>query len=110
MKTLPIARAAWSAAVAVALCAAPAFAQNNVAKVHGKVTNPIGQPFSNGDVKFTKDRDEPFDKEKFLNSVPIGADGTYMAPDVAPDGTWRRRQDSGLRHDQPGLREGHDAG
>jgi tetratricopeptide (TPR) repeat protein len=84
MKRFPIARAAWSAAVAVVLCAAPAFAQNNVAKVHGKVTNPIGQPFSNGEVKFTKDRDEPFDKEKFLNSVPIGADGNYMAADVAP--------------------------
>ncbi len=85
MKTPPFARVASLAAIAAMLCAGPALAQNkSTAVVHGHVTNPIGQPFVNGDVKFTKDRDQPFDKEKFLNSAPIDADGNYKATDVAP--------------------------
>ena len=84
MKTLKFAGFASSAVVASVLFTAPAFAQNKVATVHGHVTNPIGQNFTNGDVKFTKDRDQPFEKEKFLNSVAIDADGNYKAADVAP--------------------------
>ena len=85
MKTPTLARIASSVAVAAVLCVAPAaFAQAGTATVHGHVTNPIGQNFSNGDVKFTKDRDEPFDKEKFLNVAPIDADGNYKATGIAP--------------------------
>jgi tetratricopeptide (TPR) repeat protein len=72
-----------SALVALALCGAPALAQS-FATVHGHVTNPIGQPFTNGEVKFTKDRDQPFDKEKFTNTIPIDAEGNYKATDIAP--------------------------
>ena len=85
MKTPTLARIASSVAVAAVLSVAPAaFAQAGTATVHGHVTNPIGQNFSNGDVKFTKDRDEPFDKEKFLNVAPIDADGNYKATGIAP--------------------------
>ena len=85
MKTHTLARIASSVAVAAVLCVAPAaFAQAGTATVHGHVTNPIGQNFSNGDVKFTKDRDEPFDKEKFINVAPIDADGNYKATGIAP--------------------------
>lgn len=85
MKTPTFARIASSVAMAAMLSAAPAvFAQAGTATVHGHVTNPIGQNFSNGEVKFTKDRDQPFDKEKFLNIAPIDADGNYKAAGVAP--------------------------
>jgi tetratricopeptide (TPR) repeat protein len=85
MKTPTFARIASSVAMTAMLTVAPSvFAQAGTATVHGHVTNPIGQNFSNGDVKFTKDRDEPFDKEKFLNVAPIDADGNYKATGVAP--------------------------
>ncbi len=83
MKTLNFAKMAAAAVVASALCGVTALAQKT-ATVHGHVTNPIGQPFVNGDVKFTKDRDQPFDKEKFLNSVPIDAEGNYKTSDITP--------------------------
>ena len=73
-------------AVAVAaLLAAPMMpAQEQPAKVHGKVVNPAGQPLSSGEVKFTKDVTTPFKDEKFTNTVEIDKDGTYTAPGVAP--------------------------
>jgi len=63
---------------------APAFAQGTGATVHGHVTNPAGQPFTNGDVKFTQDRSVPFADEKFVNVAPIGSDGNYKAAGVKP--------------------------
>jgi tetratricopeptide (TPR) repeat protein len=85
MKTPTFARIASSVAMAAMLSvASTAFAQAGTATVHGHVTNPIGQNFSSGDVKFTKDRDQPFEKEKFLNVAPIDADGNYKAAGVAP--------------------------
>ena len=83
MKTQKFAAVASAAVFSTLLGAATAWAQST-ATVHGHVTNPIGQNFVNGDVKFSKDRDQPFDKEKFVNSVAIDADGNYKATDVAP--------------------------
>jgi tetratricopeptide (TPR) repeat protein len=83
MKTHKMVRLGLSAVVTSALCGGVAFAQKT-ATVHGHVTNPLGQNFSNGEVKFTKDRTVPFDKEKFLNTVPIDADGNYKTTDIAP--------------------------
>jgi tetratricopeptide (TPR) repeat protein len=70
-------------AAALALGATGASAQGLKAVVHGHVTNPIGQPFANGDVKFTKDLTVPFKEEKFLNVVHIDDKGNYTAADVA---------------------------
>lgn len=63
---------------------APAFAQGTGATVHGHVTNPAGQPFTNGDVKFTQDRTMPYKDEKFVNVAPIGNDGNYKTAGVKP--------------------------
>ena len=63
---------------------APAFAQGTGATVHGHVTNPAGQPFTNGDVKFTQDKTVPYKDEKFVNVTPIGNDGNYKAAGVKP--------------------------
>ena len=69
-------------AVAAVLFAATASAQTK-ATVHGHVTNPLGQNFVGGDVKFTKDLTIPYKDEKFLNSVAIDGQGNYKATDVA---------------------------
>jgi tetratricopeptide (TPR) repeat protein len=73
-----------ASAVLLSLCAAPALAQTAVAAVHGHVTNPVGQNFSNGTVKFTKDKTSAYKDEKFLNTVEIDKDGNYKVSDVAP--------------------------
>jgi tetratricopeptide (TPR) repeat protein len=65
------------------VCAAPVVAQTT-ATVHGHVNNPIGQPLTSGNVQFTKDRTVPFKDEKFLNTVPVDANGNYKADNVAP--------------------------
>ncbi len=69
-------------AVVALSAAAPAIAQN--ATVHGKVTNPAGQPVTDGKVKFTKDITQPPKDRKYLNTVPTDAQGNYKATDVAP--------------------------
>jgi tetratricopeptide (TPR) repeat protein len=69
-------------AVGVAL---PAVAQN--ATVHGKVTNPAGQPVANGEVKFTKDMTAQASERKYTTTVPTDAQGDYKAPGIAP-GDW----------------------
>jgi tetratricopeptide (TPR) repeat protein len=83
MKTLKTSLVSTLAA-AVVLAAGGASAQSFKAVVHGHVTNPLGQPFANGDVKFTKDLTVPFKDEKFLNVVHIDDQGNYKAVDVAP--------------------------
>lgn len=62
----------------------PLAAQNANANVHGKVTNPAGQPLANADVKFTKDLTGPEKDRKFLNDVKTDSQGNYDAKDVAP--------------------------
>ena len=52
--------------------------------MQGHITNPAGQPFSNGNVKFTKDKTEPLKDEKFVDITPIGSDGNYKATGVTP--------------------------
>jgi tetratricopeptide (TPR) repeat protein len=69
-------------AVAAVLFTATASAQTK-ATVHGHVTNPLGQNFNGGDVKFTTDLTLPFKDEKFLKSVAVDADGNYKATDLA---------------------------
>jgi tetratricopeptide (TPR) repeat protein len=66
------------------LLAAPAFAQGPGATVQGHVTNPAGQNFASGDVKFTKDKTTPFKDEKFVNVTHLDGDGNYKAVGVAP--------------------------
>ncbi len=54
------------------------------ANVHGHVTNPAGQPFGAGEVKFTKDKTVAFKDEKFQFAFPIDTNGDYKATGVAP--------------------------
>ncbi len=54
------------------------------ASVHGHVTNPAGQPFTPGDVKFTKDKTVEFKDEKFTVTAPLDANGDYKATGVTP--------------------------
>ncbi|HEY4011390.1 MAG TPA: carboxypeptidase regulatory-like domain-containing protein [Acidobacteriaceae bacterium] len=70
-----------TAVVAIGV-AAPAVAQN--ATVHGKVTNPAGQPVTNGQVKFTKDLSAPAKDRKYIATFPTDAQGNYTATNVAP--------------------------
>ena len=71
-----------TATAVVAIGAAPAIAQN--ATVTGKVTNPAGQPVTDGHVKFTKDLSLPAKDRKYINTVPTDAEGNYKATDIAP--------------------------
>ena len=72
-------------ATAAVLAIAPlAAAQQGTAKVHGKITNPVGQPLDSGQVKLTTELTTPFKDEKFSNTVDIGKDGTYSLSGVKP--------------------------
>jgi tetratricopeptide (TPR) repeat protein len=62
----------------------PAFAQGPGATVHGHVTNPAGQSFTDGDVKFSKDKTAAYKDEKFPTVAHLDADGNYKATGVAP--------------------------
>jgi len=63
---------------------APALAQQPGATVHGHVTNPAGQNFTNGNVKFTTDKSAAYKDEKFTSVTPIDNDGNYKATGIAP--------------------------
>jgi tetratricopeptide (TPR) repeat protein len=78
-----ITKLAGLAAVAIFLVA-PAFGQATGATVHGHVTNPAGQNFTNGTVKFTKDKSEAFKDEKFTVTTATDADGNFKAEGVTP--------------------------
>lgn len=78
-----LAKVAGLAGVAM-LMMAPALAQTPGATVHGHITNPAGQNFTNGDVKFTKDKTVAYKDEKFAPVVPIDNDGNYKATGVTP--------------------------
>ena len=82
MLTTSLLPAIGLAALAAVMSATPALGQTAV--VHGHVTNPVGMPFNGGDIKFSKDKTEPFDKAKILNTVPVDAEGNYKAEGVAP--------------------------
>ena len=77
------AKAAGLAAM-VMLTIAPALAQTPGATVHGHVSNPAGQNFFPGNVKFTKDQTVAYKDEKFAPIVPIDNDGNYKATGVTP--------------------------
>jgi tetratricopeptide (TPR) repeat protein len=71
-----------TATAVVAIGAAPAIAQN--ATVHGKVTNPAGQPMAGAQVKYTKDISTPPKERKYTNVTTTDAQGNYKTADVAP--------------------------
>lgn len=77
-----------TATAVVAISAGPAVAQNATsATVHGRVTNPAGQPVTNGEVKFTKDMSSPAKDRKYTTTVNTDAQGAFKAPGIAP-GDW----------------------
>jgi tetratricopeptide (TPR) repeat protein len=77
--------AKFAGVVGVAILAiAPAFAQKPGANVHGHVTNPAGQNFTNGNVKFTTDQTVAYKDAKFVATVPIDDNGDYKATGIAP--------------------------
>jgi tetratricopeptide (TPR) repeat protein len=54
------------------------------ATIHGRVVNPLGQPFPDGEVKLTKDK-KPTAESKFDYTFPIDpASGNYKGAGVAP--------------------------
>ena len=68
--------AKFAGVVGVAILAiAPALAQKPGATVHGHVTNPAGQNFTNGNVKFTTDQTVQYKDAKFAATVPIDDNG-----------------------------------
>jgi tetratricopeptide (TPR) repeat protein len=71
--------------VGVAIFAvAPALAQKPTATVHGHITNPAGQDFTPGDVKFTTDQSVNYKDAKFIATAPIDAQGNYKATGLTP--------------------------
>jgi tetratricopeptide (TPR) repeat protein len=77
--------AKFAGVVGVAVLAiAPALAQKPGATVHGHVTNPAGQNFTPGNVKFTTDQTVAYKDAKFAATVPIDDNGDYKATDLAP--------------------------
>jgi tetratricopeptide (TPR) repeat protein len=76
------AKFAGVAGVAI-LAIAPALAQKPGATVHGHVTNPAGQNFTNGNVKFTTDQTTQYKDAKFAATVPIDDNGDYKATGLA---------------------------
>ena len=78
-----VTKLAGLAAVAIFMVA-PAFGQAPGATVHGHVTNPAGQNFTNGTIKFTKDKTEAFKDEKFTVTTATDADGNFKAAGVTP--------------------------
>ncbi len=77
--------AKFAGVVGVAILAmAPALAQKPGATVHGHVTNPAGQNFTPGDVKFTTDKTVSYKDAKFVATVPIDGNGDYKATGIAP--------------------------
>ncbi len=82
-KSSLFAKAAGLAAM-VMLTIAPTLAQTPGATVHGHVSNPAGQNFFPGNVKFTKDQTVAYKDEKFSPVVAIDSDGNYKATGVTP--------------------------
>ena len=85
MNTLKMKSLAALAAMVLA-GGATAFAQPAVGgvTVKGHVTDPVGQPVSKGEIRFTKDLTAPQKEQRFVNVTPIDADGNYEAKNVAP--------------------------
>jgi tetratricopeptide (TPR) repeat protein len=83
--TMKISNASLLAAAAVALfCGSSALAQSIT--VHGKVVNAAGQPFTTGEVKFTKEKTTPTADLKFPPNMVFKIDGTgnYTATGLTP--------------------------
>jgi tetratricopeptide (TPR) repeat protein len=64
-----------------------ALAQADTATVKGHVTDPLGQPVTNGEVRFTRDKGAPMAEEKMINVTPTDASGNYVAKGV-PSGDY----------------------
>ncbi len=82
---MKISNASLLAAAAVALfCGSSALAQSIT--VHGKVVNAAGQPFTTGEVKFTKEKTTPTADLKFPPNMVFKIDGTgnYTATGLTP--------------------------
>jgi tetratricopeptide (TPR) repeat protein len=86
-RSTPATRNVLLAAIAsVAIFSSPSAFAQTVATVHGHVTNPAGQPFTPGDIKFTKDRTVATADLKFAPNMvfPIDASGNYTATGIGP--------------------------
>jgi tetratricopeptide (TPR) repeat protein len=61
-----------------------AMAQADVATIKGHVNDPVGQPVTNGEIRFTKDKTSALKDERMTNVTPIDANGNYEAKGVTP--------------------------
>ena len=74
-----------AAIAAVALIfASPVFAQAPAASVHGSAIDPVGNPVTKGDIKFTTDKSADDKTMKFAYTFPLDASGKYSGTGIAP--------------------------
>jgi hypothetical protein len=62
----------------------PGQAAAQTASVHGHVQNPAGQPVTQGDVKFTTEKNPSSPNVKFDYSFALDASGNYKGTDMKP--------------------------
>jgi len=87
MKTLKLKLLAAIAAFTLA-GSISAMAQLDTVTVKGHVTDPVGQPVTNGEIRFTTDKNLPTNEERFINVTPIDASGNYVAKGLKPGEYW----------------------
>jgi len=87
MKTLRLKLLAAIAAFTLA-GSISAVAQLDTVTVKGHVTDPVGQPVTNGEVRFTTDKNVPTNEERFTIVAPVDANGNYVAKGVKPGEYW----------------------
>jgi tetratricopeptide (TPR) repeat protein len=85
-RTLTVAMAAAFFAMLMATVPAHTLAQG-AATVHGHVTNPAGLPLTNGDVRFTTDKNPSLPDTKFAYDFPLDGQGNYTGK-VEKPGTY----------------------
>ncbi len=71
-------------ALVLALASQNGWAQPAPASVHGHVNNPIGAPFTKGQVKLTQDRSSDEKSRKYTNTFEIDASGNFKGTGIAP--------------------------
>ncbi|MBS1815323.1 MAG: tetratricopeptide repeat protein [Acidobacteria bacterium] len=53
-------------------------------KVHGHITNAIGEPMTSGEVKLTQDRESEASKRKFTYTFPVDKNGDFKGDNIKP--------------------------
>jgi tetratricopeptide (TPR) repeat protein len=70
--------------VAVMVQPGRAVAQLADASIHGHVTNPVGQPVTQGEVRLSTDRSAPPNERKYPYKFPLDQNGDFKGTGIAP--------------------------